>query len=213
MITAVIPAHNEAGRIVQTLDKVKPFVDEIIVIDDASQDDTASLARKQGATVFTLSRNSGYITAIKYGFKKAAGDIVVTLDADGEFSADDIPELVKPIISGDADMVQGHRDIIPRPSERILTWLAQKKTDVGDSGTGLRAIRTPLARSMQINGACICGILSLEVVSKGGRIAEIPITLQKTDKPRKIAWFHFRQFFYLLPWFIKGIGKAENEDS
>jgi len=207
-ITAVIPAHNEAGRIAQTLEKVKPLVDEIIVVDDASHDDTASLAKKQGATVFTLSSNSGYITAIKYGFKNASGDIVVTLDADGEFSADDIPELVEPIINGNADMVQGHRDIIPRPSEKILSWLAQKKTDVGDSGTGLRAIRTPLARSLDINGACICGILSLEVASKGGRIAEIPITLQKTDKPRKIAWFHLRQFFYLLPWLIKKHAQA-----
>lgn len=202
-ISAVIPAYNEANRILRTLNQVKPFVDEIIVVDDASLDATAELAKEFGATVFTQKKNQGYIDAIKYGFKKAIGDIVITIDADGEFSANEIPNLVKPIINGNADMVQGHRNTVPRPSERALTWLAMKKINVGDSGTGLRAIRAPLAKSLSINGACICGVLSLEVASKGGRIIEIPIQLQQTKKPRKIAWFHLVQFFYLIPWLFK----------
>ena len=206
-ITAVIPAYNEASRIVRTLNQIKPFVDEIIVVDDASLDATADLAKKHGATVFTQTKNEGYINAIKYGFKKASGDIVITIDADGELPANEIPNLVKPIIDGSADMVQGHRNSVPRPSERVLTWLAQKKINVGDSGTGLRAIRAHLAKSLEIKGACICGVLSLEVASKGGRIVEIPITLQQVNKPRKIAWFHFRQFFYLLPWIFTNFKK------
>lgn len=202
-ITAVIPAYNEANRIIFTLSQVKPFVDEIIVVDDASQDATAILAKDWGATVFTQMNNKGYIDAIKLGFKKASGEIIVTLDADGEFSANEIPDLIKPIIDGKADMVQGHRNYIPRPSEQLLSWIANKKAKVGDSGTGLRAIRSDLARTLEINGACICGVLSLEVTSKGGRIVEIPITLHKTSKPRKIAWFHFRQVFYLIPWLFR----------
>jgi polyprenyl-phospho-N-acetylgalactosaminyl synthase len=206
-ITAVIPAYNEESRIVHTLNQVKHFVDEIIVVDDASIDSTADLAKINGAIVFTQTSNKGYIDAIKYGFRKASGDIVVTLDADGEFSAKEIPSLVKPIIDGSADMVQGHRNSVPRPSERVITWLAQKKINVGDSGAGLRAIRTNLAKSLEINGACICGVLSLEVASKGGRIVEIPIFLQKITKPRKIAWFHLKQFFYLMPWVFKKFEK------
>lgn len=202
-ITAVIPAYNEAKRIVRTLNQVKPFVDEIIVVDDASSDATASLAKENGATVFTQNKNQGYISAIKYGFKEASGDIVITIDADGEFPADEIPNLIEPIVNGTADMVQGHRSTVPRPSEIALTWLANKKIDVGDSGTGLRAIRAPLAKSLEIKGACICGVLSLEVASKGGRIVEIPIQLQHINKPRKIAWFHLRQLYYLIPWLFK----------
>jgi len=53
-ITAAIPAYNEANRVVRTLNQVKPFVDEIIVVDDVSQDVTADLVKKNGATVFTL---------------------------------------------------------------------------------------------------------------------------------------------------------------
>ena len=206
-ITAVIPAYNEADRINHTLDQVKPFVDEIIVVDDASTDSTAAVAKKHGAIVFTQKKNKGYIDAIKYGFRESTGDIVITLDADGEFLAEEIPNLVRPIITGDADMVQGHRNSIPRPSERILTWLAQTKINAGDSGTGLRAIRTNLAKSLEINGSCICGVLSLEVASKGGRIVETPVTLQQINKPRKIAWSHIKQFFYLLPWIFKKFEK------
>lgn len=199
-ITAVIPARNEAARIQATLESVKPFVQEIIVIDDASQDATGKIARACGAKVLTQTENRGYIGAIKRGFREAAGDIVVVLDADGEFAAQYVPELVAPIVADKADMVQGHRDRIPRISERFLTWLAQRKAAVGDSGTGLRAMKTELARSLEIKGACICGVLALEAIAKGGRLAEIPIILRKIGKPRSIAWFHFYQFFYLLPW-------------
>lgn len=202
-LTAVIPAYNEANRIADTLHKVKPFVDEIIVVDDASTDNTADVARQHGSRVISSEKNKGYINAIKCGFREAGGDIVITIDADGEFSAHEIPELVKPIIDGRADMVQGHRDVIPRPSERFLSWLAQQKVNVGDSGTGLRAIRTNLAKKLEIKGACICGVFALEVVSKGGRLVELPITLKNVDKPRKIAWFHFWQFFYILPWLFQ----------
>jgi glycosyltransferase involved in cell wall biosynthesis len=202
-LTVIIPAYNEASRIVETLNKVKSFVDEIIVIDDASTDNTAELAKQQGAKVFAQVENKGYIDAIKYGFKEVSGGIIITLDADGEFSANEIPRLVKPIIDGHADMVQGRRDIIPRPSERFLTWFAQLKAKVGDSGTGMRAIRASLAKDLELKGACICGVLALEVISKGGRLVELPITLEKTNKPRKIAWFHFKQFFYILPWMFQ----------
>jgi len=202
-IVAVIPAFNEANRIVQMLTELKPLVDEIIVVDDASTDDTAALARQHHATVLVQTENKGYIEAIKYGFREAYGDIFITLDADGEFSAKYIPALLKPILAGEADMVQGHRNMVPRPSERILSWLAQRKTNVGDSGTGLRAIRSELAKSLEIKGVCICGVFSLEVASKGGRIVEIPIRLQEISKPRKIAWFHFRQLLFILPWLFR----------
>lgn len=202
-VTAVIPAFNEEKRIVDTLSQVKPYVDEIIVVDDASTDLTAVLAMQSGAKVLNHAKKQGYIQSIKDGIKNATNEIVITLDADGEFSSKYIPELIAPITDGNADMVQGHRDIVPRPSERILTWLAQRKFNVGDSGTGLRAIRSDLAKTLDINGACICGVLSLEVASKGGRISEIPISLQAINKPRKIAWFHARQMLYLLPWLLR----------
>jgi glycosyltransferase involved in cell wall biosynthesis len=207
-ITAVIPAFNEASRITKTLVAIQQFVNEVIVIDDASTDDTAVVAQKCGAKVISHKRNMGYIEAIKSGFQEASGDIVITFDADGEFLAQEIPALTRHIIDGEADMVQGHRNFVARPSEKVITWFAQRKADVGDSGTGLRALRTDLAKTLELKGACICGVFSLEVLSKGGRIKEVPITLQKIEKPRKIAWFHLRQLFYVFPWYFKKFKKT-----
>src|SRR5690606_5215665 len=176
--TAVLPADNEAGRVGKTVAALHGMVDEILVIDDASRDATAAEARAAGARVITQPANQGYIAAIKRGFAEAQGEIVVVVDADGEFPVTAIPDLVAPILAGEADMVQGHRDIVPRPSERVLTWLAGLRGPVGDSGTGFRALRTDLARRLELRGLCICGIFALEVLSLGGVIAEIPIQLQ-----------------------------------
>jgi hypothetical protein len=203
VVTAVIPAFNEAARITETIRGVAPFVDEIIVIDDGSRDNTADVAQAAGARVLRQPANQGYLAAIKRGFAEASGSIVVTVDADGEFPAARIPDLVQPIRAGQADMVQGSRNFVPRPSERVLNWLAHLRAPVGDSGTGFRALRTELARRLQIQGACICGIFALEVVCLGGKTLDVPITLAPTDKPRRVAWYHVRQFFYLLPWLFR----------
>lgn len=202
-VSVVIPAYNEADRIEHTLIQLKPFVQEIIVIDDASTDNTAEIAKKCGVKVLVQRKNQGYINSIKRGFQEVSGDFVITFDADGEFLSSDIPNLLKPLVEDKADMVQGARNIIPRPSERFLSWLAQKKANVGDSGTGIRALRTDLAKTLEIKGVCICGVLALEVASNRGRIVDVPVTLKKINKPRKIAWFHLMQFFYLLPWFFR----------
>lgn len=204
-VSAVIPAFNEQDRIATVVRGVATNVDEVIVVDDGSSDETAHRAREVGAVVISLPLNQGYIAALKAGFKAATGDVIVTLDADGEFSGDDIPLLLAPVLAGEAEMTQGCRNMIPRPSERFLTWLAGLKGKVGDSGTGMRAIKADIAKSLDIRGACICGVLSLEVLRFGGRILDVPIELKTVDKPGKIAWFHIRQFFYLLPWLWKKI--------
>jgi glycosyltransferase involved in cell wall biosynthesis len=206
-ITAVIPAFNEEPRIGSTLRTVARFVDEMIVINDGSQDNTAGEAEKAGALVLNQIQNQGYISAIKWGFQEASGDIVVTMDADGEFPAAKIPDLVQPILEGRADMVQARRNMVPRPSERLLTYLANLKAPVGDTGTGFRALTTGLARQLDLSGVCICAVFSLEVLSKGGRIVEVPVVLQQVAKPRRIAWYHLRQFFYVLPWLFRPLGR------
>ena len=206
-VVALVPAFNEARRIAATLAALAPWVDQMIVIDDGSSDASADIARKAGAVVLTNAHNQGYLAALRRGIAEARADIIVTVDADGEMPVELIPRLVEPIRNGLADMVQGHRNRIVRPSERLLTWLAALKGPVGDSGTGFRAIRADLARRLQLNGACICGTLTLEVLALGGRVKEIDIELRQIGKPRRIAWFHVRQFFYLLPWLFKNLKK------
>jgi len=201
-VSAVIPAYNEDKRIGNVLDKTKPHVDEIIVIDDKSEDDTAFVARNRGAKVISNEKNLGYIESIKKGFKSAKGKIIVTLDADGEHDPEEIPDLIKPILNNEADLVLGKREKIARISEQFINWLTKFKVNIKDSGTGFRAIKKELALKLKLKGKCTCGIFVLEANSYGAKIAEVPITINNINKSRKIAWHHFKQIFFVLQWLM-----------
>jgi glycosyltransferase involved in cell wall biosynthesis len=201
-LSVVIPAYNEAARIGQVVRSARHYCHEVIVVDDGSVDETAAMARAAGARVIRQA-NAGYLTAVKQGFDEAQGEVVVTMDADGEHRAEDIPRLVKPILDDEADLVLGKRLEIARPSERFLNWLTGFRVKVSDSGTGFRALRRELALKLELKGRCICGISVLEPAAMGARIAEVPVELLGVDKPRKIAWFHLMQTWHVLQWLIR----------
>jgi glycosyltransferase involved in cell wall biosynthesis len=193
-VTAVVPARNEAARIAATIAELRGHVDEVVVVDDASEDTTAAIATRAGAVVIRSTTRLGYVGAIKRGFAAASGDIVVTVDADGEMPVERIAELVAPIVGGRADMVQGHRSRVPRVSERVVTRIAALGGPVGDSGTGFRAMRIDLARSLKVPGSCICGSLTLDALAHGARVAEIPVaTRPVVGRGRRVAWNHLAQ--------------------
>jgi glycosyltransferase involved in cell wall biosynthesis len=141
---------------------------------------------------------AGYIAAVKSGFSMATGQIVVTLDGDGEHMPKDIPRLVQPILLNEADMVLGMRRRIARVSERLISLLCRMRLPVHDTGTGFRAIRRDLAVRLSFPGRCICGTSVLEAYALGARIVEVPINLNTTDKPRRIAWGYIVQLFYVI---------------
>lgn len=176
-ITAVIPAYNEAPHIYGVIKRVMPYVDNVIVVDDGSLDATSWAAKEAGAKVLRNNGEKGYIGAIKTGFKEANGDIIVTLDADGEHNPGEIPLLTRPILNGKADLVLGKRKKIARISERLISFVTRLKTRVADSGTGFRAMKKELALKLNLRGRCICGISVLEAHYLGARITEVPITI------------------------------------
>jgi len=193
-VTAVVPARNEAARIVATIGELRRHVDEVVVVDDASEDATSEAAAGAGAVVVRNPLRLGYVGAVKRGFEAATGVIVVTVDADGEMPVERIADLVEPIVAGAADMVQGHRSHVPRLSERAVTAIAALGGPVGDSGTGFRALRVELARSLEIPGSCICGSLALDALARGARVVEVPVvTRPVAGRPRSVAWNHLRQ--------------------
>lgn len=193
-VSAVVPARNEGARIAGTIGELGRHVDEVVVVDDASDDATGALAARAGAVVVRNDRRLGYIGSIKRGFAAATGSIVVTVDADGEMPVERIAELVAPISAGTADMVQGHRSHVARISERLVTAIAALGGPVGDSGTGFRALRADLARQLDIPGSCICGSLALEAHARGARLAEIAIDARPVPgRRRRIAWNHAGQ--------------------
>jgi polyprenyl-phospho-N-acetylgalactosaminyl synthase len=201
-VSVIIPAYNESARIGQVLGEVKPFADEVIVIDDGSKDNTEEISLNFGAKVLR-QKNSGYIKSIKNGFKEASGDIVVTIDADREYNPEDIPRLIKPLLEDRADVVLGKRNFVPRPSERFLSLLTGLRIPVHDTGTGFRALTKNMTKILTIPGRCICGTSVLEYYSLGARVVEVPVSLRIITKPRKIAWGHIIQFFIILKWLCK----------
>ncbi len=203
LISVVIPAYNEERSIGEVIKQTQKFADEVIVVDDNSTDNTGELSARLGARVVANEHGKGYIGAIKTGFKKANHEIIVTLDADGEHDPADIPRLVEPILKGEADLVLGKREVIPRISERFINALTNLKIKVADSGIGFRALKRELAAKLNLKGKCTCGILVLEANHYGARIAEVPITINHTSEKRSIAWNHFPQIFYVLRWLFR----------
>lgn len=200
-VTVVVPAYNEADRIGSVVRELTQTY-RVLVVDDGSTDNTVSEAETAGAQVVQQPHNTGYIAALKRGFRDAPSEIVVTFDADGEHRSDDIERVVRPIIEDQMDLVLGARTTIPRPSERLLNVLAQLKVDVTDSGTGLRALRVEVARSLDFDTACTCGTLVLEAAAKGARIGEVPIETQSVQKPRGIAWQHGKQLIDVVRYLV-----------
>ncbi len=111
-IIAVVPAYNEADRIEAVIHKARNYVDEIIVVNDGSSDDTSAIARVCGVEVIDLLINRGAGYATRCGCDHALlrnAEIIITLDADGQHCAADIPDLVDTLIESRLDIVFGYR--------------------------------------------------------------------------------------------------------
>lgn len=108
-VSIVIPAYNESKTIEKVINVINSLdcVNEIIVVDDGSSDNTASVAQKAGATVILHSKNKGKGAAIKTGFENSNGDVVAFIDADlKNLTAKQVEKIIKPILDGKADVTK-----------------------------------------------------------------------------------------------------------
>jgi len=198
-VSVVIPAYNEAMSIGEVIANCKAFCDEIIVVDDGSTDDTAEIAKNSGAIVIRNEKNLGVTKTTQRGFEQAHGDIIVTMDADGQHDPSDIPKLIEPLAEGKAEVAFGVRSEFPHCSERIINALTNLSVKCSDAGTGFRAVKANLAKKMKLHGTCLCGTFVLEAHKHGARIAEIPVQAKpRIHGKRKVSTRHVRQFFYVL---------------
>jgi len=118
-----MPAYNEENLIFDLIEKIRPFVDKVIVCDDGSTDKTEQKARDAGAHVIRHKKNLGKGGAMKSLFnyaKNIDADIMITMDGDGQFLPEEIPRIMKPVIEQKADVVLGYRfdDADDMPSYR-----------------------------------------------------------------------------------------------
>jgi glycosyltransferase involved in cell wall biosynthesis len=164
-----IPCYNEAATLPVTLASLPREVAgvecvEWLVIDDGSEDDTAQVAKDCGVDyVVRHARNLGlaraFLTGLDACLQLGAG-VIVNTDADNQYSAEDIPALVAPIIDGNAEIVIGARPIesiehfspVKKLLQRIGSWAVRvaSNTDVPDAPSGFRAISAEAARRLMV---------------------------------------------------------------
>jgi len=107
-ISVVIPCYNEVAGIAATIQKIPPRVDEVLVVDNNSTDNTGQVARRAGARVI-VEKKRGYGYALRTGIETARGNIIVTADGDATYPVEAIPEIVKHLLDNNLEFVSGSR--------------------------------------------------------------------------------------------------------
>ena len=188
-VLAGIAAYNEARYVGSIVLQARQYVDEVIVVDDGSTDNTARVAELAGATVIHHSENKGKgaaIQSILAEAKKRNPDAVVLLDADAQHNPNEIPALIKPIAEG-FDLVIGSReaqkDKTPRYrriGQKVVlrsTRLASK-TNISDSESGFRALSPKAINELELkaNGFAIESEMITLAADKNLKITEVSIS-------------------------------------
>ena len=207
-LSVLVPVYNEVGTVQTLLERVMavPIPKEIIVVDDCSTDGTrdilARLQRDLGFTLLLQPQNGGKGSALRRGFEAVQGDLVVIQDADLEYSPEELPELIKLICEGRADVVYGSRFLgrhrvflfTHYAGNRLLTLITNVlyNTMLTDMETCYKVMRTEVLRSMRLqsNGFGIEPELTAKIFKRGLRVYEVPISYDGRgyDEGKKIGW-------------------------
>lgn len=198
-LLVLIPALNEEekiGRVIGKIPKTLNSISEIniLVIDDGSMDQTSEIAKKHGAKVIKNSSNQGVGKCFQIGLEMAIetkSDILVNIDADGQFDPQEIEKLIAPIINRQADLVTGSRFIdrnyIPKNMPilkqwgnhrvaNIISWATGKR--LHDVSCGFRAYSKEAILRLNLFGKfTYTQETMLDLAYKGLEIAEVPVTV------------------------------------
>lgn len=192
-ISLVFPAYNEAENIGQAVKDFKnlKLLDEILVIDNNSRDQTATIAKKNGARVIKETKQ-GYGFALRRGLEKAKGDYIILCEPDGTFTAKDLVKLLKYIEN--FDMVTGTRTNKKFIKKRAnmgfgLLWgnillakciqILYRTNPLTDCGCTFRILEKPLAKKIlphfTVGGSYFLSELAVLSALAGAKIKEIPV--------------------------------------
>lgn len=201
-----IPCFDEEETLPVTLSELPrslPGVDEVewLVIDDGSRDRTVEVAREHGVDhIVSLPRNQGLARAFVRGLEasvRAGADIVVNTDADNQYFAGDIPRLVKPILSGEAEIVVGERPITEIPHfspvkkalQRLGSWVVRRVsgTEIADAPSGFRAMSREAAMKLQVfNSYSYVLETVIQAGHKGMAITSVPVRTNPELRPSRL---------------------------
>ena len=209
-ITVIIPAKDEAGAIGDVVAGVRRHYSdaEILVVDDGSTDDTATIARDTGATILSHPVSLGNGAAIKTGARQASGDWLVLMDGDGQHHPEDIPQLLAKREAG-YEMVVGargsasqagfHRSIANALYNRIASWMTGQQ--IQDLTSGFRVVRKSLFRKFLYllpNGFSYPTTITMAFFRSAHPVAYVSITTAERIGKSHIRPFHDGIRFLLI---------------
>ncbi|HLK00771.1 MAG TPA: glycosyltransferase family 2 protein, partial [Streptosporangiaceae bacterium] len=196
-VAIVIAAYNEEGAIGPVIrdlpGKAAGLATTAIVVSDGCKDRTADEARDAGALVCEVPANRGQGAALRLGYRLAregGAQYIVTTDADGQYSPDEIETVLAPVVAGEADFVTGSRklgsqetkDLIRRAGSwffaTTLSMLVGQK--VSDTTFGLRAMRAEVTGAVRLEQPQYqASELLIGVITHGYKVAEVPATIRR----------------------------------
>ena len=188
-----IPAFNEQKTIARVVLEAQKYADKVVVCDDGSSDMTAEIAERLGADVARHEQNLGYGAAIQSLFRRArelGADVLVTLDTDGQHDLRGVPNVVKPVLEGKADVVIGSRFVDERSTYtmpwyrragvKFITRLVNNsgKYAVRDAQSGFRAYNCKSLEKLTLleNGMSVSVEILVNARKQGLRVQEVSAT-------------------------------------
>jgi glycosyltransferase involved in cell wall biosynthesis len=207
-VSVVMPAYNERDTIEEIVRRVLavPLRIELVVVDDGSTDGTRdllqALQRELGFVLVLQPRNGGKGSALRAGFTRVTGNIVVIQDADLEYSPEEYPMLIDLICAGRADVVYGSRFLGRHRVFLFTHYLGNKlltlmtnllyNTILSDMETCFKVMRADVLRSFTLhsNGFGIEPEITAKIFQRGYRVYEVPITYDGRgySEGKKITW-------------------------
>jgi glycosyltransferase involved in cell wall biosynthesis len=214
-VVVVVPAWDEAPRIARVLRAMPAWVDAVVVVDDASDDETVTVARSVGDSrveILRHERNRGVGAAIVTGYRHAASrpggprDAFVVMAGDGQMHPDDLPAIVGPVARGEADYVKGDRFRGPgaaatmpfarRIGGRVFSWATSRAVGipVSDSQCGYTALSRAACEALDLDALWprfgYPNDLLSQLTVRGLRVAEVPVRAVYADEVSRLRPRH-----------------------
>lgn len=199
-IVVIIAAYNEEKKIKAVVDFVSKYVDLVVVVDDGSKDKTSEMVKNKKAVVLRHCINLGQGAALQTGFEYARRinpDVIVTFDADGQFSAEEIPLMIQPILAKKVDVALGSRflgkTINISPIRKyilklgiLFTWIFSE-IKLTDTHNGFRALSKKALDSIEItqNRMAHASEIIDQIKLKNLKYVEVPVTVKYDDYSKR----------------------------
>ena len=217
LMSVLIPAYNEHQTILSIIKRVRdvPLDKEIIIINDASTDDTSRLLDSivdKSIRVINLPENRGKGAAIREGLKIAKGEIIIIQDAGLEYDPNEYPMLIKPILEGKTNIVYGSRVLKKNPYSYLRYYIGGRTitaitnilygSNLTDEPTCYKVFRGRLLDDVELTeaGFGFCPEITAIFLKKGEKIIEIPISYspRSIEEGKKIKWIDGLKAIWIL---------------